>query len=162
MEAAMATSTPAEIVPFQASLAALIESEARFRKLKSDLDKEKDYLDSLKEVCKEGFENMGVSSMKTQGKTVYIARQFWAGTAEGLSASVVVDELKGLGLDEFVSYNHMSFSAYVRETAKQHPELVNDKGDLIGTPEQIVAVLPGNLANICKVTEKLDLKIRKS
>lgn len=159
MEAQAAMPTP---VPFEVSLAALIESSERHSKLKSELDREKDLLDSLKEVCKVGFETMGVSSMKSQGKTVFIARQFWAGTAEGMSASVVVDELKALGLDEFVSYNHMSFSAYVRDTAKQNPELVNAKGDLIATPEQIVAVLPGNLANICKVTEKMDLKIRKS
>lgn len=159
MEAQVAMPTP---VPFEASLAALIESSERHGKLKSELDREKELLDSLKEICKVGFETMGVSSMKSQGNTVFIARQFWAGTAEGLSASAVVDELKDLGLDEFVSYNHMSFSAYVRETAKQHPELVNAKGDLIATPEQIVAVLPGNLAHICKVTEKMDLKIRKS
>ena len=159
MEAQMATSAP---IPFEASLAALISSSERYNKLKSELDQEKDMLDHLKEICKEGFENMGVSSMKSQGKTVFIARQFWAGTAEGMPASVVVDELKELGLDEFVSYNHMSFSAYVRDTAKQHPELVDAKGDLIATPEQIVAVLPGNLATLCKVTEKLDRKIRKS
>ena len=99
--------------------------------------------------------------MKIKGRTVFIAHQFWAGNAEGTETNAIVNELKDLGLEEYVSYNHQSFSSYVRETAKSHPELVNNMGELIATPEEIIAVLPGKLGELCKVTDKIDLKIRK-
>lgn len=162
METQVAAPEGAAVVPFDRKLAALIDSDKKYKAFKADMEKEKATLDGLKVECLDEFERMGVSSMKSKGRTIFLARQFWAAAAEGAEKLKVIDELRELGLGDFVSFNTQSLSGYVRETAKQHPDLVDAKGDLIGTPEQIVAILPGNLPQLCKVTEKMELKIRKS
>lgn len=149
------------IPTFAENLAMLIEVDALYRAHDKAAKVAKEKLDMLKVICLDGFEKMEVNQMKIKGRTVFIAHQFWAGNAEGTETNAIVNELKDLGLEEYVSYNHQSFSSYVRETAKSHPELVNNMGELIATPEEIIAVLPGKLGELCKVTDKIDLKIRK-
>lgn len=147
---------------FNETLANLVATEAEYKKFKAAMEDAKDRLAVLKSYAMSEFERMGIDQIKTQGRTIYVSHQIWAGNAEHASGASVADELKELGLDEFISYNHMSFSSYVRETARQHAELVNNNGEIIGSPEEILAVLPGNLANLCRITSKADISIRKS
>jgi hypothetical protein len=146
---------------FNDKLAALVETDNKYRYHKKAMEEAKELLDLLKREIMAEFEYMGIDQIKTRGKTLYIAHQIWAGNADGTIGADVADELQSLGLGEFVSYNHMSFSAYVRETARQHPELINAQGEIIGTEEQILGVLPGNLPTLCRITDKADIKIRK-
>lgn len=158
-EGEVGTKTPPT---FAENLAAFVASDAEYHRLKTAMEKEKETCDIYREICKAEFEKMGVSSMKSQGKTVFISHQIWAGTGEGATTAAVIDELRVLGLNHHLNYNTQSFSSYVREVAKEHPELCNAKGEIIAEPAQILAVLPGELSKLCKVTDKLDLKIRKS
>lgn len=143
-------------------LDATITHSVLYDKAKKFAEKEQGLLGVLKQACLDEFEELGVSSMSAKGKTLYIHRQIWAGTAEGQEKSAVIEELQSLGLNDFITFNTQALSGYVRETAKQHPELINEKGNLIADAAQILAVLPGELPKLCKVTEKIDLGIRKS
>lgn len=143
-------------------LAEMIDCEARYKKADNEAKKEKATLDVLKTDLMDEFEELGVTSMNAKGKTIYVHRQIWAGVADGKEKISVVKELQDLGLADFVTFNSQALSGYVRETAKEHSDLVDAKGDLVGDPAQILAVLPGELSRLCKVSETLDLRIRKA
>jgi hypothetical protein len=146
---------------FKDTLALLIETDIEYRSFKSKMEDAKARLDVLKVACMSEFEELGIDQIKTQDRTVYVGHQIWAGNAEDVDTRRITEELHALGLDEFISYNHQSFSSYVRETVRQHPDMLDSKGDIVASPEEILAVLPGSLAQLCRVTDKMDIKIRK-
>lgn len=139
----------------------------RLSKEKADAQKKLDLitdeLKAVKEQVKDIFIQMGVKSMKV-GKTVYLARQIWAGTGPEATNRDVTKALEKLGLEDYITYNHQSMSAYVRELVKMslvdHPEWIGEDGDTLATPEQIVAILPEPLNRLIKVTENIDIRIK--
>lgn len=147
---------------FQHHLAAYVLWHNKRMKLESEAKEAKEEEDRLKELVKLGFEELGVSSMKYQGQTVYVHKQLWAGTGENATAFDVAQELHALNMQHMINFNTQSLSGYVRELAKDHPEFIDRYGTIVVEPEQILAVLPGRLPSLCKVTERVDLKIRKS
>lgn len=157
--APIGTATPPTLAE---KLAALVEWDQTYKFHKAEMNRAKEVLDELKAACLIEFEQMGVDQMKTGGRTIYIAHQYWAGAAQDVSNALVAEELQRLGMQEHVSFNHQSLSAYVRELAREHPELVNARNEIIATPEEIVAVLPGKLSELCRVSDKIDLKVRKA
>lgn len=130
---------------------------------KKKLDLLTDELKTVKEQVKDIFIQMGVKSIKA-GKTIYLARQIWAGTGPDSTNREVTKALEQLGLEDYITYNHQSMSAYVRELMKlsiiDHPEWIGEDGDVLATPEQIVAILPEPLNKLIKVTENIDIKVK--
>lgn len=141
-------------------LAKLVEKYDQKAKAQSVLDDLTAEVDLLKEQVKYLFVEMGVNQMKV-GKTVYLNRQIWAGTAENATNVEVVHALERLNLDSYVTYNHQSLSGYVREIAKQHKEWYDRDGHLLVDTDKIIAELPEPLNKLVKVTEKVDIKIKK-
>lgn len=139
----------------------------RLSREKAEAQKKLDSIDSeykaVKEQVKDIFIELGVKSMKV-GKTVYLARQIWAGTGENTNNREVTKALEKLGLEDYITYNHQSMSAYVRELVKlslaDHPEWIGEDGDTLATPEQIVAILPEPLNKLIKVTENIDIRVK--
>lgn len=140
-----------------AKLVAKIDAKAQAQKVLDGLNEE---VDLLKEQVKELFMEMGVNQMKV-GKTVYLHKQIWAGTADNATKLDVVHALEKLNLSDFVSFNTQSVSGYVREITKQHPEWFDREGNLIVDADKIVVELPEPLNKLLKVTEKMDIRVRK-
>ncbi len=138
-----------------------IELSKRKKELEDEMDHVKAELDDVKRRIQEIFLQMGVSSVKAEGRTLYTHRSIFAGAAEGATNLQISKALESLSLENYVTFNHQSLSAYVRETAKEHPGYVDENGNIIATPEQILAALPKPLNTLLKVSEKFDIKIRK-
>jgi hypothetical protein len=154
-----------EVVPGKAKeiLARCIELNKQKGEAQKKLDAVVDELKKVKEQVKDIFIEMGVKSMKF-GKTVYLSKQIWAGTGVDATNRDVTKALETLGLEEYITYNHQSMSAYVRELAKghatDHPEWIGEDGELIADIDQIVSILPEPLNKLIKVTETIDIRIR--
>lgn len=146
--------SPAEL------LAALVEKTALKKEKEAELEEIKAQCYQLAEQVKSLFVEMGVKQMKAAGKTVYLAKQIWAGTGEGATNLEVAHALEKLNLSSFVSYNHQSLSSYVREFTKDFPEWFNRDGDLVVASEDIIKALPEPLNKLLSVTEKVDIKVR--
>jgi|GEM_PF-4261152 len=139
-------------------IARCIDLNSKEKEAKKALETIQDELRLIKEQVKDLFFEMGVNSIKGK-KTVYLSRQIWAGTAENATNLEVTEALKSLGLDAYVTYNHQSLSAYVREIAKGNTEWIGDNGQIVAEPEEIIAALPEPLNKLLKVTEKIDVRI---
>lgn len=140
-------------------LALCIDLSSKEKAAKKVLKEISDQLKSVKEQVKDLFIDLGVKSMKTT-KTVYLNRQIWAGTAEGVSNYDVTKALEVLSLENHITYNHQLLSAYVREIIKEHPEWYGEDGEVIAEPEDIIAALPEPLNKLLKVTEIIDIRIK--
>jgi hypothetical protein len=120
-------------------------------------------LEVLSSIIQDKFIEDGIQNMSIRGRTVYLNKQLWAGkvddTVENLAVTNVLVEL---GLGNMVTFNTQSLSSYVREVAKSHPEMTDKKGNIIATPDDIVAVLPEPLNTLLKVTEKISVRSRKA
>jgi hypothetical protein len=126
-------------------------SDAKTTKLKEERDELKKLVFSL-------FEKMGVRSLKSGSKSIYLLRQIWAGPKD--TPHEVVLALEAIGLDNIVNFNSTSLASYVREIAREHG-MVNDDGNIIADEEAILAVLPPQLKNVLKISEKIDVRVRK-
>lgn len=152
---------PQEVLTFQAALARLIDLDTEKKRLKDRMDDIAAELANLKEFCMDQFAELGVTSMKAHGRTVYLSSMIWAGVGEGSTALQVADELKRLNLANFISINTQSLSGYTRELARDTQGMADARGNIIAEPDEILAVMPGNLPQLLKVTSKSDIKIRK-
>jgi len=126
-------------------------SDAKTTKLKEERDELKKLVFSL-------FEKMGVRSLKSGNKSIYLLRQIWAGPKD--TPYDVVQALEEIGMDNIVNFNSTSLASYVREIARANG-LVNDDGNIVAEEEAILAVLPPQLKNVLKITEKIDVRVRK-
>lgn len=145
----------------QKLLAEIVDLDTEKKSKNKRVDEINERLAVLKEQCRDLFIELGVDSLKAHGRTVYLAKQLWVGSADDVDKVAVVDELKVLGLSGHISFNTQSLSGYTRELAKDHEEFCNDRGEITASPEEILTILPGKLKNLLKVTEKIDIKIRK-
>lgn len=75
----------------------------------------------LEEVVLNQFIDSGVDAIKVDGSTLYLHKQVWAGVAEGYTKEQAVDELKEVGLGDYVheTFNVNSLSAYYREAVRE-------------------------------------------
>jgi len=64
-------------------------------------------------------------------------------------------------MEDYISFGTQKLSSYVREIIDDHPEFKNSNGEIIATPEEIAAVLPDPFNKMFKVTEKVDIRVRK-
>lgn len=134
-------------------------------KRKDELDRElkevKADIARYAEAAMEFFIQSGIKSMRIDDRTPYLYRQVFASIAEGFCKTDVKEALEKIGLEEFIGYNTQSLNGYIREELKKDPTLWNKEGSLIATDEQIMAVLPPALAKVLRVSEKIDIKVRK-
>ncbi len=138
-----------------------IDLSKRKKELEDEIDQVKADLDDVKKRIQDIFLQMGVSSVKAEGRTLYTHRSIFAGAGEGATNLQISKALEKLSLENYVTFNHQSLSAYVREIAKENPEFVDKDGNITATSEQILAALPKPLNTLLKVSEKFDIKIRK-
>lgn len=98
----------------------------------------------------------GVDNIKVNGRTIYFHSQYWAGYKNRKEDAV--QALKEAGLDDYIkeTYNTHSLSAYFRERIQ---EIEEEEGETVMEPEEI---LPEDLQNEIKITERIQLRSRKS
>lgn len=137
----------------------IIELDGRLKQLKREIESATSRMDELKKQAMDMMIQLGVNQLKGE-KTIYLHSQYWAGTAEGIDNLAVSDALRKLDLGSFVSYNHQSLSGYVREEAKKHKGLLDKKGQIVASEEEILKVLPPPLNTLLKVTKKTDIRVR--
>lgn len=160
-EAAQTESVAADqVVTIGGILAECIQLNGEKKAAEKVLDDIKTRLDQKKELIKELYIQMGVDSMKSGKKTVYLQRQIFAGIAEDTSREKLADALIKADMEEFITCNTQKLSGYVRELVKDHPELCNENGNIIAEPETILAILPEPFNKLFKVSEKTDIRIR--
>jgi hypothetical protein len=128
-------------IPVKAEIARLIELDEAKKQLEADIKSITEERSALEQKLLADFEAMGIDSIKSGGKTVYIQRQLWARASEG-SANV----FRAAGLDYMVkeSVNTQTLSAYVREL------------DRDGSP------VPPEIAAVTNVSEAFQLRTRKA
>lgn len=142
-------------------LAECIRLDQEKREAKATLDVIEEQLKDIKEKVKDLFIEMGVKSMKADRKTVYISKEFWAGIGPDVEKDALADALVEADMADYITCNSQKLSSYVRETAKSHPELVGPDGEITASPEEIIAILPEPFNTMFKVTERVDIRIRK-
>jgi hypothetical protein len=128
------------------------------KKIFEDIDAQ---LVVIKEKVKDLFIEMGVSSMKSGKRNVYIQKQIWAGIETDIDKDKLADALISADMGDYITCNSQKLSSYVREIIQTHPEFLNSDGDVIASPEEIVAALPEPFNTMFKVSEKIDIRIRK-
>lgn len=141
-------------------LATCIRLDSERKQAKKALEDIETEFDLVKERVKDAYIEMGVTSMRSGKKNVYLARQLWAGLDENVEKGNLADVLKEMNMADYISCNLMKLSSYVRELAKDNPDFVNLDGDIIAEAEDIVAALPEPLNRMVKVTEKIDIRVR--
>ena len=144
----------------QQLLARLVEITNARKTLEKEVEEIKKEAEMIRTRIMEMFITMGVTSMKAAGKTLYIQRQLWAGTAETASRQDVVAALEELGMNDYVSFNIQSLSGYVREEIANHEEWTDNHGKLNVPLDVVIAGLPEPLNKVLKLTENIDIKIR--
>ena len=153
--------SPEEIIAEK--IAALIAADATIKKLKAELEEAQAERQIAVDALMPFFEESGVSSisMKGLGKLAYLYRQIWAGTADEVENQAVVDVLKKSGMAHMVTYNHMSLSGWVREQAKLAGQ-ADATGKITATPEEVLKILPTPFQKVLRITEKIDIRVRKA
>jgi hypothetical protein len=146
---------------FQAALARLVDLDNQKRGFEKRLDEIKEEISALKEFCKDQFIDMGVNSMRAHGKTIYLHQQLWTGVGEGVQSVAVADELRRLNLAQYVTVSTQGLSGYTRELARDNPELCDERGEITADPDEILATMPGQLPELLKIANKIDIKIKK-
>lgn len=153
--------SPEEIIAEK--IADLIAADATIKKLKAELEEAQAERQIAVDALMPFFEESGVSSisMKGLGKLAYLYRQIWAGTADEVENQAVVDVLKKSGMAHMVTYNHMSLSGWVREQAKLAGQ-ADATGKITATPEEVLKILPTPFQKVLRITEKIDIRVRKA
>lgn len=162
-EAAQTESVSVESSVANASemLAECIELNERLKETKRILEGIEEKLTASKERVKNLFVDMGVKSMKSGKSNVYLSKQIWAGINTEVHKDQLADALIKSNMEDYITCNSQKLSSYVREIALEHSEFYNSDGDMIATPEEIIAVLPEPFNEMIRVSEKIDIRIRK-
>jgi hypothetical protein len=145
------------------SLKRFVELETKKKEIDAELKRVNKELDELESALIPDFVLDGVQSMNVDGRTVYLARDIYAGVAEGATKDSVIDALKAN--DEtcaFIAegYNANTLKAWVREKAKPAEEACVKAG-LPFDEDAIRAALPEEFRNVLKVSIVPCLRSRK-
>lgn len=139
-----------------AKIQRFIELENAKKEAEALLDGIKEEIASLDLDLQQEFIEAGVQSVRCNGRTVYLHRQFWAGMVDG-DRPRAVTALRTAGMDDYVfeTFNTQSLSAYVRERVKSGQE----DGQLV---EDVYMLLPDSFRGAINVTEKINIRSRKA
>lgn len=144
-----------------ALLADCIALDTEKKAAKKVLDDIEDRLAIAKEKVKDLFISMGVKSMKSNGKNVYISKTIWAGINGETERNQLADALIKANMEDYITCNTTKLSSYVREIIQEHPEFFDKEGEVVADPEKIAAVLPEPFNTMIRVSEKIDIRVRK-
>lgn len=130
--------------------------ENRKKELKAELEAVEAELTELDADLQPEFVEAGIQSVRCDGRTLYLHRQFWAGMVDG-DRPRAVTALRTAGMDDYVfeTFNTQSLSAYVRERVKSGQE----DGQLV---EDVYMLLPDSFRGAINVTEKINIRSRKA
>jgi len=131
------------------------------RELDAELKAVAARLDDLEQALVPQFVNDGVTSMKLDGCTVYLAQDIYASPLN--DRSEVIAALKASELAQYVSesYNTQSLRAFVRELAQEVRLRCQQQGRLF-SEEEVRAALPAPLGNSLKISFVHSLRTRKA
>lgn len=150
---------------YVASAASILEQcvqlDAEKKSLKKQLDGIEERLAQAKERAKDLFISMGVKSMKYGKSNVYIAKTIWTGVDAGVNKDRLAQALVDAGMEDYITCNSSKLSSYVREIVREHPELCDSDGNITASPDEIIAVLPAPFNQMFRVSEKVDIHVRK-
>lgn len=138
-----------------------IEVNDQLKEAKKVVEDLEEKMAALKEQVKTLFIEIGVKSLKIGKVNVYLSKQLWAGIVPEVSKEKLADALLAAKMEDYISCNAQKLSSYVREISQEHPEFFSKDGTLIATTDQIAAVLPEPFNEMVRVTEKVDIRIRK-
>lgn len=127
------------------------------KKHDAELEKANEELRNLEAEILKRFEEAGLQSMKlTDGATVHIRREVWAGQVQDVDNAefMLLEGLKSAGLGDLVKekVNTQTLSSWVREKQK---EIFGDKKV---APEELLAALPEPLHQTMRITETYKLR----
>ena len=144
-----------------ALLSLFVQLDAEKKATKKVLDEIEEKIGRAKEQIKDLYIEMGVKSIKSNGKNIYIAKQIWAGINSGTEKTALAQALIEADMQDYITCSTQKLSSYVREIIQEHPEFLDSNGDIIASPEEIAAVLPEPFNEMVRVTETVDIRIRK-
>jgi hypothetical protein len=144
-----------------ALLSLFVQLDAEKKATKKVLEEIEEKISKAKEQIKDLFVEMGVSSIKSNGKNIYIAKQIWAGINPEIDKSQLLEALVSANMQDFITCGTQKLSGYVREIIQEHPEFMDSDGNLIASPEEIAAALPESINSMVRVSETVDIRIRK-
>lgn len=144
-----------------ALLSLFVQLDAEKKATKKVLDEIEEKIGRAKEQIKDLYIEMGVKSIKSNGKNIYIAKQIWAGINSGTDKTALAQALIEADMQDYITCSAQKLSGYVREIIQEHPEFLDSNGDIIASPEEIAAVLPEPFNEMVRVTETVDIRIRK-
>jgi hypothetical protein len=128
-----------------ALLSLFVQLDAEKKATKKVLEEIEEKISKAKEQIKDLFVEMGVSSIKSNGKNIYIAKQIWAGINPEIDKSQLLEALVSANMQDFITCGTQKLSGYVREIIQEHPEFMDSDGNLIASPEEIAAALPESI-----------------
>jgi len=141
------------------TLAELVRLDNNRRVLEAELDETMKRIAEEKEKVASFFEKSGIGNISTEDRTIYLDRQIWAGVGTE-SKELFSKTLINIGMGNYLTANHQSLSGWVRDFAREHG-LADKNGKITASIEEILAALPEQVREVVKVTEKIDVRIRK-
>ena len=138
-----------------------IKLDQQIKRKEGEVDKLKEELGPIHDELLQRFQNEGTASHKTSsGTTVYINRQLWAGSSES-GPDVMMEALKSNpDTQDLVKekVNTQTLSSWVREKIEEHFGTEQTKK----SETELLEALPEALRPVLKITEKFQLKARRS
>lgn len=128
-----------DITSLTARFVALTERERALKAELSDVEQEKS---ALEPQILDYWANNDIEGQRVHGNTLYVHTQTWA--SHGGDPQRAVAAMRAAGLDDLITVNSQTLSAYVRECLKN--------GEAI----------PPEIAGSILVTERTSLRVRKS
>ncbi len=146
--------------PTKTLVSQFIKLDQSIKKKEGEIEKLKEQRDAIEAELLPRFEQAGMRSMTSTARvTVYLRRDLWASATDKRTADLC-EAIKSIpAIRELVKegVNAQTFSAYVREQAKQaYGEEYEGK-----SVEEIVKALPEVLQSVTHLTEKYSLRTRK-
>lgn len=117
----------------------LTERERELKSSLSDIDQEKSLIE--KQIL-DHWVNNGIEGQRVSGNTLYVHTQTWA--SHGGDPQRAVAAMRAAGLDDLITVNSQTLSAYVRE------RLANDEA------------IPPEIAGAILITERTSLRARRA
>lgn len=138
-----------------------LKRDAEYKRKRAELSDLKSDLDDIKNELFELMARLGWSSLKVDGRTVYLHRQLWSKVATGATKEDFHEALKQSGYEDLVyeTTNSNQVSAVIREIAKN---LELESGGIPPSTEEIIASLPPALRATLEITERHDVRAKKA
>ena len=138
-----------------------LKLDQAIKRKEGEVEKMKEELGPVHDELLQRFQSEGTRSLSTQnGSTVYINRQLWAsGSVEDKSVMLAVlkehPDTKDLVKE---NVNTQTLSGYVREKIEEH----FGKEQTLKNETELLEALPIPLRTVLKITERFQLKARRS